>query len=75
MADTKDDPRFEIKDDEMVEIMRGIGGHIHDAMPPGWGFALFIFKFRDKPFFWISDADRADMIKALKEFIARETPN
>lgn len=36
----------------------------------GYGFALFMFSFGDGPeMTWISNAERRDMIKALKEFI------
>lgn len=75
MADTKDDPRFEIKNDEITEILRRVGTSVNKEMPDGWGFGLFIFQFRGEGFFWISDANRADMIKALREFIKREEPN
>jgi len=36
-----------------------------------WGFALMIFNFNGAEFTWISNAQRADMLKALKEFIAK----
>ncbi len=35
------------------------------------GFALFLFSFEGPEFFWISNASRADMVKALQEFITR----
>ncbi len=31
-----------------------------------WGFSLFIFSFDGPEFTWISNAQRTDMIKALK---------
>jgi hypothetical protein len=39
---------------------------------PGTGVALLVFEFGDaKRINWISNADRTDMIAAMKEFIAR----
>lgn len=40
-----------------------------------WGFALMIFSFEGPEFTWISNAQRADMVKALQEFIQRNPPN
>jgi len=36
-----------------------------------WGFALFVFSFDGPEFTWISNANRQDMIKSLREFIAK----
>ena len=45
-----------------------IGRIIGDQMPKGWGFALLIFSFGEQGFMnWVSNAQRADMIKALRE--------
>ena len=71
----EDDPRYEIRNEEMEELLRAIGKNLHNELPGGWGFGLFIFQFRGEGFFWISDANRADMIRALREFIARESAN
>jgi hypothetical protein len=40
-----------------------------------WGFALFIFSFDGPEFTWISNAQRADMVKAMQEFIDRNPPD
>jgi hypothetical protein len=40
-----------------------------------WGFALMIFSFEGPEFTWISNAQRADMVKAMQEFIARNPPD
>lgn len=44
-----------------------------------YGFALFVFKFDevegDQRMNYISNATRRDMIKAMKEFIARDALN
>lgn len=40
-----------------------------------WGFALMIFSFDGTEFTWISNAQRADMVKAMQEFINRNPPD
>lgn len=40
-----------------------------------WGFGLFIFSFEGPEFTWISNAQRADMVKTMQEFIARNPPD
>lgn len=40
-----------------------------------WGFGLFLFSMEGPEFTWISNAQRADMVKALKEFIERNPPD
>jgi len=40
-----------------------------------WAFGLFIFSFEGPEFTWISNADRADMVKTMQEFIARNPPD
>ena len=70
-----DDPRFEIENNETVMKLRALASLIADVNEEGWGFALFLFSHNGPEFFWISDSDRKDMIKALKEFIQREQPN
>jgi antibiotic biosynthesis monooxygenase (ABM) superfamily enzyme len=53
------------------EVGQLIGSAIQDS-GGGYGFALFMFSFDDESeMTWISNAERADMIKALKEFIQR----
>lgn len=70
------DPRFEIENEEIQTLLKKLATFLHGIMPSQeWGFALLVFKFREQDFFWISDADRQDMIKALREFIKREEGN
>lgn len=40
-----------------------------------WGFALMIFSFDGPEFTWISNAQRADMVKTMQEFITRNPPD
>ena len=68
-----EDPRYEIENEKVKELMLGIGRRLREQMPEGWGFALEIFEFEHgKSFFYVSSAERETMITALQEFIDRE---
>ena len=47
----------------------------HQGHDEKWGFALMIFSFDGPEFTWISNAQRADMVKAMQEFISRNPPD
>jgi len=68
------DPRYEVDNPEAKAAMMRIAKLIAPLVPEGFGFSLFVFSFNGPDFFWISNAERPDMIKALKEFIQREQP-
>lgn len=59
----------------MEKVNREVGALIGEAIEQSggkYGFALFMFSFNDESeMTWISNAERADMIKALKEFIQK----
>lgn len=56
----------------MEEHARGIGQVLKDAMPPGIGFALVLFNFGpDGWLTYLSNGDRADMIKCLEETLQK----
>lgn len=59
---------------EEIEVLLGELGHwIGDKMPEGWGFNLLLFSFGEKgSMFYISNAQRTDMIEAMKEFIQKQ---
>ena len=47
---------------------RKIAARIKPMLPAGAGFALLVFDLGPKGFMtWVSDAKRADMVKALRE--------
>jgi len=49
-------------------IARGIGRSIGHDLPKGIGFALLVFEFGTNGLLtWISNAQRADMVKSLRE--------
>jgi hypothetical protein len=60
------------------EIAKSLGRafeSFHDGDDEKWGFALMIFSFDGPEFTWISNAQRADMVKAMQEFISRNPPD
>lgn len=65
---------FEVENPQIEGVLSGLGKKIQKYLPKGWGFSLFIFDFNtDKgSIFYISNAKRDDMLKALKEFIKKE---
>jgi|GEM_PF-2509148 len=64
----KDDP---IQAD-LVERMNALAFLLEEEALPGWGFALLVFPFgKEGRMNYISNAERSDMVKAMKEFIAR----
>jgi hypothetical protein len=65
---------FEVRNDEVEKVLRGIGNTLKPVMPEGWGFTVLMFDYSDTPdgsMFYLSSAKREDMIKAMKEFIAK----
>lgn len=61
---------FNVRDEKAEKILKEIGGVLKDQMPEGYGFSLLIFPFGEGGgMFYISSAERADMIKAMEEFI------
>lgn len=69
-------PTFEVHHATAERKLREIARLLKDSMPPGWGFTLFIFEYGDEvdkgSMFYASSSDREDMIKVLKEFIAKQ---
>ena len=69
----RNDPRHGPMDEAIAKTATNIGGLIGKALPPGWGFALLFFPFGAKAgrMNYISNAQRNDMLAALKELTAR----
>jgi len=68
------DPRFQVENDQIKKLLRDIGLTLGSQMPPGWGFTLLIFEYvkasgEASSMFYISSARRADMRKAMQEFL------
>lgn len=59
---------------QMEASARDLGHALGDSLKERHGhigFALMLFSFDGPEFTWISNAQRDDMIKALREFIAK----
>lgn len=66
------DNNFEVHHAGAERKMREIAQKLSAGLPPGFGFGVFIFEFGEHgSMFWISNAQRPDMIKALREWIAK----
>ena len=69
---------FEVENESITKMMKDIGGRIHSAIEHSEnagkiGFALLIFEFGEGgAMFYISNADRKNMVLALKEFIVKQ---
>lgn len=64
---------FDVRNEEIENTLREMGQTIGDALPEGWGFTLQIYSFGENgSTFYISNADRQDMIAMMKEFIKKE---
>jgi hypothetical protein len=60
---------FEIRDEELEGMLKELGDFIGGKLPPGFGFSLLLFTFEPGVTFYISNAERGTMLKALQEFI------
>jgi hypothetical protein len=77
-----DQSGYNVRSAEVEAALRKIAQLVKPEVPQGFGFTLLIFSY-DKTglpgegaagsLFYISTADRDDMIQAMKEFIARNT--
>lgn len=74
-ANGEDNARYEVLDPEIKLIMNAIGSAIDEVLPDEWGFTILLFNFEDdetlRALFYLSNAEREGMIKALEEFIER----
>lgn len=65
---------FAVRDPEIEKLMHELATKIGGMMPDNWGFCLFLFEYGEGGnLFYISSADRGDMITLLKEWMNRQT--
>lgn len=60
---------------DIAEALGRAFGKFGQKSDEKWGFALMIFSFDGPEFTWISNAQRADMVKTMQEFISRNPPD
>ena len=64
---------FEVRDEAVEASLKDLGSLIGNNIPPGYGFTLMIFSYgKSGHLFYISSAQREDIIKVMKEFIEKE---
>jgi hypothetical protein len=60
--------------DHIQSLMNDIGHRIGERMPAGYGFMLMIFNYGEGgSMFYISSGEREDMMRAMREFIQKQT--
>lgn len=61
---------YEIKNEDIEALLKELGSDLKKRMPAGWGFNLLIFSYGEGgSMFYLSSAQRNDMLKAMREFI------
>lgn len=66
---------FEVRNKEAEDSMRKIGEMLKPILPEGMGFTFLLFDYgKEGNMFYISSAQREDMIKAMQEFIEKQKP-
>jgi hypothetical protein len=67
---------FEVRDAEAEAMLKELGGILKNICPHGYGFSLLIFTFgQGGNMFYTSNAQRDDMIRAMRELIQKFEPN
>ena len=66
-------PTYEERNPQAEAALRKIADKLKAQMPPNMGFTLFLFTYgKDGQLFYISSADREDMIKVVKEWMEKQ---
>jgi len=71
---------YEVVNEAIKAKLQQLGRFLKDEMPPGWGFVLLMFDYADQrvtddsALFYLSSANRADVTKAMREFIRKQEP-
>lgn len=64
---------YEVDRPETKELLRDIGARIKQVLPDSMGFTLFMFDYgQGGAMFYISSAERGDMVQSLQEFLAKQ---
>lgn len=71
-SDTGETPQDRRDRAEIEALSRAIAEALSEALPEGLGFALLVFDFGEGGnLAWISNAKREDMVRVLREQLAR----
>ena len=64
---------FEVKNPEAEKYLKEIGETIKTGLPANMGFALLMFDYGEGgAMFYLSSAQREDMLKAMREFMEKQ---
>lgn len=70
---------MESEEDYIKGKLQNIAQNIDKELPEGFGFALLTFKFNAEPdtsdLMYVSNANRQDIVKAMKEWIEKTENN
>lgn len=66
-----------MSDEEIVKSkMQHIARKVKEELPDNFGFVVLAFKFNEKgEMIYVSDANRQDVVQAMKEFIEKTEDN
>lgn len=66
-----------MEEEEIVKgKLQGIAKKVDAELPEGFGFVVLAFKFNEKgQLMYVSNADRADVVKAMEEWIIKTEKN
>jgi hypothetical protein len=69
---------YEVENPEIQKTLRDVGSRIGHALPEGWGFLLLLFDYLTTPkggaTFYISSADREDVLNLADEWLSKAKP-
>ncbi len=64
--------KYEVDNATIEVLLKELAQGLGERLPEGWGFNLLIFSYGERgSMFYISSAQREDMINAMREFIAK----
>lgn len=73
VAPTPPVDEFAFHDPAIRDQLRDVGREIRDRLPVGWGFLLMLFQYGEGGgLFYMSSAERADVLQVLEEFKRRQ---
>ncbi len=68
--------QYEVENERIRELLLALGRRIKAEMPAGYGFSLLIFGYSpNNELFYLSSAQREDMIRTMQEFIQKFREN
>jgi hypothetical protein len=66
----------EVDDPEMKATLNALAKVLAEALPEGWGFTLMLFSYGEGGnLFYISSAERSDVLNMLREFLQKANVN